>query len=115
MLTAEEGPRSMEGLSTQVSLTPALSQKNFLTHATGPVPRARIYKTVLIPALCAQTSLCLRFPTGLLGRPSSALTQVRCGPESVSFNSRAGETFQFPHSMILNYTFPQKLSHCCII
>ena len=39
------------------------------THATGPVPRARIYKSVLVPALCAQPSLCLHFPTGLPGRP----------------------------------------------
>ena len=69
MLTAEEGPRSVEGLSTQVRLTPALSRKTFRTHAARPVPRAQIYKTVLIPALCAQPSLCLRFPTGLPGRP----------------------------------------------
>ena len=69
MLTAEKGPQSVEGLSTQVRLTPALSRKTFRTHAARPVPRAQIYKTVLIPALCAQPSLCLRFPTGLPGRP----------------------------------------------
>lgn len=52
---------------------------------------------------CASVS-----PLGSQGDLISALAQVRCWPESVSFNSRAGETFQFPHSMIFNYTFPQK-------
>ena len=36
MLTAEEGPQSVEGLSTQVRLTPVLSRKTFPLMPPGP-------------------------------------------------------------------------------